>query len=132
MELSFLILVIFLERKIVESAEEVRLVNGSRCAGRVEVYYGGKWGRVQGSRIHRYDLTWDMKEAAVVCKELGCGYALSAPGGAHFGKGRGHITMHDVWCRGTESTLSECTRKTSGHYYWRPDPYDANVICSGK
>uniref|UniRef100_A0A4W3J1Z5 SRCR domain-containing protein n=1 Tax=Callorhinchus milii TaxID=7868 RepID=A0A4W3J1Z5_CALMI len=79
----------------------LRLVNGgSTCAGRVEVYYDGKWGTVR-------DYGWDMLEAAVVCKVLGCGAALSAKGGAHFGRGSGPIVTWNVRCRGNESTLRE-------------------------
>ncbi|XP_042201871.1 scavenger receptor cysteine-rich type 1 protein M130-like [Callorhinchus milii] len=128
MESLFIIFVIFLERKTVETAEGVRLVNGrSPCAGRVEVYHRGQWGTVQSSGY--YGQSWDMKAAAVVCKELGCGAALSAPGGAHFGRGSGPIVTYDVRCRGSESTLRECPSDPWGHYYWSHQ-YDAGVSCS--
>lgn len=59
----------------------VRLVNGnSKQEGRVEVFYAGEWGTV-------CDDDWDLKEAAIVCKELGFGKAKEAPRHSKFGKG---------------------------------------------
>ena len=59
----------------------VRLVDGkSKQEGRVEVSYSGQWGTV-------CDDDWDLKEASIVCKELGFGRALEAPKHSKFGKG---------------------------------------------
>uniref|UniRef100_A0A8B9T3Q3 SRCR domain-containing protein n=1 Tax=Anas platyrhynchos TaxID=8839 RepID=A0A8B9T3Q3_ANAPL len=107
-----------------EGAAEVRLADGgSRCAGRVEVKQQGQWGTVCG-------LLWDKKDAAVVCKHLGCGDALAAPQYGHFGPGSGPIWMVGVDCRGTESALSDCSHRGRGESYCS-HYMDAGVICSG-
>ncbi|XP_074786440.1 scavenger receptor cysteine-rich type 1 protein M130-like [Athene noctua] len=105
-------------------AVEVRLADGgSRCAGRVEVKHQGQWGTVCG-------YSWDMNDAAVVCKQLGCGSAVGAPQYGHFMPGTGPIWMGDVGCKGTESALSDCT-----HVGWSEHDcdhrFDAGVMCSG-
>ncbi|XP_029107680.1 scavenger receptor cysteine-rich type 1 protein M130-like [Scleropages formosus] len=100
---------------------DVRLVNGnSPCEGRVEVFHQGQWGTV-------CDDYWDMKDAAVVCRQMFCGDAVAALGNGHFGEGEGQIWM-DLGCSGSASTLKECgqPRVTSGCKHYE----DAGVICS--
>uniref|UniRef100_A0A8C1RL22 SRCR domain-containing protein n=1 Tax=Cyprinus carpio TaxID=7962 RepID=A0A8C1RL22_CYPCA len=104
-------------------AETVRLVGGnSLCAGRVEVLYRGQWGTVQ-------DVGWDLPDAEVVCRELGCGEALTAPKSAYFGEGSGRVWISDLQCTGSEFTLTNC-----GLFGWGVKAIhaeDAGVICSG-
>uniref|UniRef100_A0A3Q4HV68 SRCR domain-containing protein n=1 Tax=Neolamprologus brichardi TaxID=32507 RepID=A0A3Q4HV68_NEOBR len=77
------------------------------CSGRVEISYNNRWGTV-------CDDGWDLNDAEVVCRELNCGKALSAPRSSHFGKGTGQIWLDDVSCSGSESSLTKCRHKGFG------------------
>ncbi|XP_074666362.1 scavenger receptor cysteine-rich domain-containing protein DMBT1-like isoform X1 [Strix aluco] len=106
------------------SSEALRLVNGPhRCAGRVEVFHSHQWGTI-------CDDGWDLNDAAVVCRQLGCGTAMSAPGLSGFGEGSGPIWLDGVSCLGTEATLTECSFKPWGHHACN-HVEDASVVCSG-
>lgn len=108
-----------------EGAAEVRLVDGSgRCDGRVEVKYQNQWGTV--CRV-----SWDEKDAAVVCKQLGCGSVISAARSKRFVLGSGPIWMDEVHCRGTESALSDCTQTEWCEQYCTHSD-DAGVTCTGE
>ncbi|KAB0387618.1 hypothetical protein FD755_002574 [Muntiacus reevesi] len=106
---------------------ELRLKDGGhRCEGRVEVKHQEDWGTVN-------DYKWGLEEATVVCRQLGCGAAIDAPQGAHFGPAVGPIWYSVIYCRGTESAIMECSHSTVKDY--RPEglshDQDAGAVCSG-
>lgn len=104
--------------------QAVRLAGGSgRCAGRVELWRNGRWGTV-------CDDQWDLRDADVVCAQLGCGYALSVTGqGGSYPPGRGPVHLDELNCTGKEDNLWACPAAQD-----EPDcghKEDAGVVCSG-
>ncbi|XP_010119082.1 PREDICTED: soluble scavenger receptor cysteine-rich domain-containing protein SSC5D-like, partial [Chlamydotis macqueenii] len=87
-----------------------------------------RWARQQWGTVCHDD--WDLNDAAVVCRQLGCGTAVSAPGWSRFGQGSGPIWLNRVSCLGTEATLAECPVKPWGHHPCNHRE-DASVVCSG-
>ncbi|XP_071402192.1 scavenger receptor cysteine-rich type 1 protein M160-like [Centroberyx affinis] len=85
--------------------DDVRLVGGaSRCAGGLEVKQHGDWKPV-------YDWNWNLKSAAVVCRQLDCGSAVST-------ESRKNSSSRSVWrirssCLQSGSTLRECVETWS-------------------
>uniref|UniRef100_A0A672TRL6 SRCR domain-containing protein n=1 Tax=Strigops habroptila TaxID=2489341 RepID=A0A672TRL6_STRHB len=80
----------------------LRLAGGPRrCAGRVELYLNGTWSTVCQD-------TWDIVDATVVCRQLGCGTALDAPGSARFGPGVAAPWPGAGGCAGSELSLWDC------------------------
>uniref|UniRef100_A0A8B9QQC3 SRCR domain-containing protein n=1 Tax=Anas platyrhynchos TaxID=8839 RepID=A0A8B9QQC3_ANAPL len=104
-------------------SRRLRLAGGpGRCAGRVEVYSEGMWGTVCQD-------AWDLPDADVVCRQLGCGRALEAPGSERFGPGVGTLWPGAGGCSGTEAALWACPaparrgcRRGGG----------AGAVCSGR
>uniref|UniRef100_UPI003AAC6C34 scavenger receptor cysteine-rich type 1 protein M130-like n=1 Tax=Centroberyx gerrardi TaxID=166262 RepID=UPI003AAC6C34 len=83
-------------------SDDVRLVGGaSRCAGGLEVKQHGDWKPVDD----RFS-DWRLKLAAVVCRQLDCGSAVSTERRNDSSKRSGwQIRPH---CDGSESALREC------------------------
>ncbi|XP_055369446.1 scavenger receptor cysteine-rich type 1 protein M130-like isoform X2 [Betta splendens] len=95
-------------------SDEIRLVEGgSRCAGRLEMKLGD-WRPVSGT-------DWNMPDAAVVCRELDCGSAVSV-------ELRQESSDRPVWrissdCLQSESVLKACLTPSTSTFI-------QNLICS--
>ncbi|XP_038052403.1 deleted in malignant brain tumors 1 protein-like [Patiria miniata] len=105
------------------SPVSVRLVNGNAPnEGRVEVYYKCHWGTI----CHN---GWSIRDAHVICRQLGYPSASQAWHSAHFGRGSGPILLSNVACRGNESSIDQCDHSgwhvTSGCRHYS----DAGVTC---
>ncbi|NWR76384.1 DMBT1 protein, partial [Centropus unirufus] len=107
---------------VICSDMSLRLVGGGDpCEGRLEIFHNGTWATV-------CDDGWAMEEARVVCRQLGCGDAVSAKGDAFFGIGTGPILLDEVACGGAEPTLEQCSHSGLGtHDCYHKE--DAGVIC---
>ncbi|XP_038061236.1 deleted in malignant brain tumors 1 protein-like [Patiria miniata] len=100
----------------------VRLVNGDTIyEGRVEVFVNGSWGTV-------CDHGWAMREAQVVCRQLGYGPAIRALDDAAYGQGVGPINLVHAYCSGWESSILDCQSYFTDHCFHSED---AGVKCSG-
>ena len=99
----------------------VRLVGGvNDSEGRVEVNYRGTWGTVCN------DSSWDLNDAMVICRMLGYSSVLAAH--VKYGQGSGVVWLSNLFCTGSESSISECLnpgwgQTTCTHHQ------DAGVTC---
>ncbi|KAL0195625.1 hypothetical protein M9458_009197, partial [Cirrhinus mrigala] len=86
----------------------LRLSGGEgRCSGRLEVYHNAVWGSV-------CDDQWDISDAQVVCRQLGCGAALRADGNSVFGAGEGVVWLNRIhlWdCPLSLKNHTDCSHK---------------------
>ncbi|KAJ7418748.1 hypothetical protein BTVI_27673 [Pitangus sulphuratus] len=104
----------------VDAGLSLRLSGGpDRCAGNVEILYYGDWEKVCGH-------LWNMEDAEVVCRQLGCGSPLgvmhSFPSSDLY-----PYVITEVNCAGYEEYLWECPYN---YQYYVCHHGDASVICS--
>jgi hypothetical protein len=88
----------------------------------VEVFYRGQWGTI-------CDDSWDIKDAAVVCRQLGYLNAFAALRGSSVPDGSGKIWLDDVECNGSELNLTKCEHNGWGRHNCGHGE-DAGVQCS--
>ena len=93
-------------------------------AGRVEVFYNGKWGTI-------CDHSWDIDDARVVCRQLGYRnkYGVRAFLGRDVSDGTGPIWLYDVDCIGNELNLTSCSHSGWGNKHCKHSE-DAGIECS--
>jgi hypothetical protein len=104
-------------------AVQLRGPSSLNGTGRVEVYHNGQWGTI-------CDDGWDIRDARVVCRELGYKDAVRALQGRFVPDGSGPVWLGDVDCTGNEETLNNCSYSGWDEhfncYHWE----DAGVECS--
>ncbi|XP_043558501.1 deleted in malignant brain tumors 1 protein-like isoform X2 [Chiloscyllium plagiosum] len=96
----------------------------SPCAGRLQVYLLGSWQHICGQ-------TWDMNDAHVFCKYLGCGEAVSASA-SQFGGPNLPVLNVEIGCKGSEKMPWDCEIITDIYRTCSREVEPAGVICSGK
>lgn len=96
----------------------------NRCVGRVEFFDKGQWGNVCGE-------TWDLNDAAVVCRQLNCGKAHKITTMTEYGHGTGQTWIDQIECNGLESTLNQCQKQPFSEKTCNITSV-AGVICTGK
>lgn len=100
----------------------MRIVDGTSAgSGRVEVFINSQWSTV-------CDDLWDIRDADVVCRQLGYPRALAAASGNTFPMGNGSILLGRVGCVGNESSLLDCAAQLTNCNHME----DAGVYCFGR
>ena len=95
-------------------------VDGVNFAGRVEVFYQGKWGKICRDK-------WDINDAKIVCRQLGFQSALAEFIGMNTKDDTISVVMSDVACTGQESALAFCKRRNGNHQC--VDNIGAQALC---
>ena len=83
-------------------------VDGINYAGRVEVFYRGKWGKICRDE-------WDINDVKVVCRQLGFRSAVAEFIGMDTKDETIPVAMSNVACTGQESVLQSCKRSDEKH-----------------
>ena len=83
-------------------------LEGIDYAGRVEVFYERKWGKICRNE-------WDINDVKVVCKQLGFKSALAEFIGMNTKEENVPFAMSNVDCTGQESVLGSCKRLDGEH-----------------
>ncbi|XP_028411948.1 deleted in malignant brain tumors 1 protein-like [Dendronephthya gigantea] len=90
--------------------------------GRVEIFHNGQWGTI-------CDNHWDIRDARVVCRQLGYVDAVSSLRGYQVSSGSGRIWLSDVACTGSEQNITGCSHGKWGDNKCRHSE-DAGVECT--
>ncbi|KAK9531642.1 hypothetical protein VZT92_011053 [Zoarces viviparus] len=113
-----------IEEASVKCSGNVKLSDGlNRCVGRVEFFDKGQWGTVCGE-------SWDVNDANVVCRQLGCERTHKITTIPEYGHGTGHTWINQIECNGMESTLSQCHQRPFRDKTCNTTSI-AGVVCTG-
>lgn len=86
--------------------------------------HGRTWGTV-------CDAAFDLQDAEVVRRQLGCGIPVEVLGGAAFGKGGRNMWAEEFQCRGNESHIYFCPKSPTKKQSCSQENA-AGLICSSK
>ena len=86
------------------------------------MFYDGEWGTI-------CDDEWDMKDARVVCRQLGYPGAVRSLQKGQISPGSGRIWLDDVDCTGGEQNIASCSHNLLGAHDCTHSE-DAGVECS--
>ncbi|XP_028407346.1 deleted in malignant brain tumors 1 protein-like [Dendronephthya gigantea] len=81
--------------------------SGANGTGRVEVFHRGEWGKI-------CDDGWDMRDARVVCRQLGYKDVLQTFQEGQVSEGSDQIWLSHVHCTGDEQNLKSCPHRGWG------------------
>ena len=95
-------------------------VDGVNYAGRVEVFYQGKWGKICRTE-------WDINDVTVVCRQLGFQTAIAEFLGMDTKDENISVAMSNVACTGQESVLAICKRRDGDRQCW--NNIGAQALC---
>ena len=98
---------------------------GAPNNGLVQVFRNGEWGYI-------CDDHWDLRDARVVCRQLGFRNAEKALFGSKSKYGEfTKFWLDNVDCKGLESSVSECSHSGWGKHDCKPYQ-KSSVICTNK
>lgn len=105
----------------------VSIIGGTHyCSGNLHVLYDGHQGLVCG------DPSWGLKEASVICKQLGCGIVNYTYQHILRPEEMEVPLLYGVQCRGEEATIWECSSGSWGPFDGCECQCIVSLSCSGE
>ena len=102
----------------------VRFAKPGSSYGTIQIYRNGRWGMI-------CDNGWDIRDAMVVCRQLGYDNASQAYCCSHYGSFSGPILIERLNCTGTEASVNDCPfdNLTAGSYCRSYNQAGVSCIC---
>ncbi len=105
----------------------IRLMGGaSSNEGRLEIYYGGRWGSI-------CENGWGAMTAEVVCTELGFNRPVRTTSGSQYtytGSEGVPVWLEEVQCEGNEEHVKDCPHGPLGTHLCTHE-HDVGITCTG-
>lgn len=103
---------------------DLRLVNGSACAGRLEVFYNGTWGSVCSNQMTPVT-------ARIVCKQLNCGDDGEIAPDFAYGQGSGPMWLDRIECHKHHRSLWQCLSEPWDPKSCGTKAEETHITCTG-